>query len=461
MIDVVNDRVVALPEATHLTVAQRYELGRTQRQEVPRSAHAYADTTPERDLLGLIEASNSGRVASLIPVRYGRMATSAFTFFRGTPAVMAADLSRTPTTTLTTQLSGDCHISNFGLFASPERRLVFDLNDFDETLPGPFEWDVKRMAASIVVAARDAGLTDKAAQKAVQMAVRVYREKMHDFAGRGHLEAWYSVVDSTVFMQMAEKKDHKVVRRGLTKVKSRNSLRAFNKLTETVDGQRRIISDPPRVVPLNRDEQAVRDWIVDLFETYFDSLDDSRKHLLSRYQFADVAHKVVGVGSVGTRCFISLWLGKDATEPLFLQVKQASPSVLEPYLGRSGYENSGRRVVAGQRLLQSASDIFLGYATVGENDFFVRQLYDMKGGVDLSAISAAYLARYGGLCGAVLARAHARSGDAAQIAGYLGRSDRFDRALIRFAFSYADQTDGDWKAFNQAIKDGRIEARPD
>jgi uncharacterized protein (DUF2252 family) len=386
------------------------------------------------------------------------MATSAFAFYRGAPAVMAHDLSHTPQSGLMVQLCGDCHISNFGLFASPERNLVFDLNDFDETLPGPFEWDVKRAAASIVIAARNAGLSAGDADKAVRMTLRVYRQKMQEFAERSYLGAWYSVVEADVFLQMADKKNRKDVAVGLNRVQSKDRLRAFAKLTEVVDGERRIINDPPLIVRLDKHEDDVRQWVTSLFETYYESLEDSRKHLLARYRLVDVAHKVVGVGSVGTRCFISLWLGKDDSDPLFLQVKQANPSLLEPYLGRSTYDHPGRRVVAGQRLMQATSDIFLGNASSAGDAYFIRQLYDMKGSADLSQIPAAYLERYAGLCGAVLARAHARSGDAAQIAGYLGRSDRFDEALTKFAFRYADQNETDWKAFKRAIKDGRLEA---
>jgi uncharacterized protein (DUF2252 family) len=459
MIEPIENEVATLPEMVHLTVAERYEIGRNRRKEIPRSAHAEFAPPPERDMLALIEASNEGRVERLVPMRHGRMAASTFTFYRGAPAVMVDDLSHTPSSGLTVQLCGDCHISNFGLYASPERSLVFDLNDFDETLPGPFEWDVKRAASSIVVAARNADLSAKDAEKAVRTAMRVYREKVHEFAGRSYLDAWYSVVESDVFLQMADKNKRKEVMVGLAKVQTRDRLRAFTKLTETVDGERRIIHDPPVIHRLDKSEAAVRDWIVSLFETYYESLEDSRKRLLSRYRFVDVAHKVVGVGSVGTCCFISLWIGKDDSDPLFLQVKQARPSLLEPYLGRSVYDHPGQRVITGQRLMQATSDIFLGSASSAGDAYFIRQLYDMKGSADLSKIPAAYLERYAGLCGAVLARAHARSGDAAQIAGYLGRSDRFDQALTRFAFRYADQNELDWKTFNRAIKDGRLEAR--
>lgn len=459
MIGSIESEVATLPEAVRLSVAERYEIGRNQRKEIPRSAHAEFAPPPERDVLALIAASNVGRVERLVPIRHGRMSATAFTFYRGAPAVMADDLSHTPSSGLVAQLCGDCHISNFGLYASPERSLVFDLNDFDETLPGPFEWDVKRVVASIVVAARNAGLKAKGAEAAVQTATRVYREKMHELAARSYLSTWYSMLDSNVLVAMAKKREQKAVSAGLAKIQGKNHLRAFNKLTEVVDGQRRIIHDPPVIHRIEKNEEGLREWLISLFETYYASLEDSRKRLLSRYQFVDVAHKVVGVGSVGTRCFISLWIGKDDSDPLFLQVKQANPSLLEPYLGRSVYANPGQRVVTGQRLMQAASDIFLGSASAGENTYFVRQLYDMKGGANLEGITATYLEHYAGLCGAVLARAHARSGDAAQIAGYLGQSDRFDQAITRFAFRYADQNDMDWKAFNRAIKDGRIEAR--
>jgi uncharacterized protein (DUF2252 family) len=460
MIEAADRKIATLPEAVHLPVAERYEIGRRQRKEVPRSAHAQWDPPLERAMLTLIEASNVGRVESLVPVRHSRMAISAFTFYRGAPAIMADDLSHTPSAGFTAQICGDCHISNFGLYASPERKVVFDLNDFDESLPGPFEWDLKRAVASIVIAARNAGLTAKDAETAVRLALRIYREKMHELAERGYLDTWYSVVGADVFRQMADKKHRDAAKAGLSKVQSKNQLAAFNKLTELVDGERRIVHDPPYVSRLQKGETAVRDWISSLFRTYHESLGDSQKRLLARYRLVDVAHKVVGVGSVGTQCYISLWLGKDDSDPLFLQVKQARPSLLEPYLGRSAYEHPGRRVVAGQRLMQATSDIFLGSAQSADYSYFIRQLYDMKGSVDLSRIPAAYLKRYAGLCGAVLARAHARTGDAAQIAGYIGKSDRFDQALTTFAFRYADQNEADWAVFLQAIRDGRLESAP-
>jgi uncharacterized protein (DUF2252 family) len=451
--------VSRLPETSLLTWNDRYEIGRSQRKLTPRSAHAEWNLPAGRDMLALLEASNQGRVESLVPVRHGRMLASAFTFYRGAPAVMAYDLAQTPSSGINVQLCGDCHISNFGMFASPERALVFDLNDFDETLPGPFEWDVKRTAASIVVAAQNAGLTKKDARRAVQMAMRVYRMKINEYAKRSYLDTWYSRVEADVFLKMVEKKHRKAASTQLARVRDKDRLAAFNKLTEVVDLERRIIHNPPLIYRLDKTEQDIRQAIKELFTAYYESLEDSRKRLLSRYRFVDLAHKVVGVGSVGTHCFISLWIGVDEGDPLFLQVKQARPSLLEPYLGRSEYDHPGQRVVTGQRLMQATNDIFLGYGQIGSDAYFIRQLFDMKGSANLETIPGPYLERYAGLCGAVLARAHARTGDAAQIAGYLGNSDSFDHTLVEFAFRYAEQNNVDFKVFQQAVEDGRLQAR--
>jgi uncharacterized protein (DUF2252 family) len=449
--------VSRLPAASFLPWEERYELGRSQREITPRSAHAEWSPPQDRDMLALINASNEGRVESLVPFRHGRMLASPFTFYRGAPAVMAYDLAHTPSSGIHVQLCGDCHISNFGMFASPERALVFDLNDFDETLPGPFEWDVKRIAASIVVAAQNANLTRKDAKKAVQMAMRIYRKQINDYARRSYLDTWYSRVEADVFLEMVEKKHRKAASTQLARVRDKDRLAAFSKLTEVVDLERRIIHNPPLIYRLDKREENIREAIIELFTAYGASLEDSRKRLLSRYRFVDLAHKVVGVGSVGTRCFISLWIGIDEGDPLFLQVKQARSSLLEPYLGRSEYDHPGQRVVTGQRLMQATNDIFLGYGQIGSDAYFIRQLFDMKGSANLEAIPAPYLERYAGLCGAVLARAHARTGDAAQIAGYLGNSDRFDQALVEFAFRYAEQNHEDFKEFQQAVEDGRLQ----
>jgi uncharacterized protein (DUF2252 family) len=453
------DSVSRLPDHVSLPAAERYELGRSQRQRTPRSAHATWDPPADRDALALLQASNQGRVQTLVPYRHGRMLVSPFTFYRGAPAVMAYDLTHTPSSDIIVQLCGDCHISNFGMFASPERDLVFDLNDFDETLPGPFEWDVKRTAASIVVAARNAGLSGKDAKAAVRTAMQLYRETMHAFAGQGYLDIWYSRTQATTLLEMVQQRHRKTAQSQLARVQEKDRLAAFSKLTEVVDGERRIVHAPPFIVRLEKHEAEIRAWLTELFTAYYESLEDSRKRLLARYRLMDVAHKVVGVGSVGTRCFISFWQGKDEGDPLFLQIKQANASLLEPYLGRSEYERPGQRVVTGQRLMQATNDIFLGYAHSAGHDYFVRQLYDMKGSADLERIPALYLQRYAALCGAVLARAHARTGDAAQIAGYLGKSDAFDTALVEFAFSYAVQNEADYAAFRQAVQDGRLEAR--
>jgi uncharacterized protein (DUF2252 family) len=434
-------------------------MGRSQRQATPRSAHAQWNPPSERDALALLAASNQGRVEGLAPIRHGRMLVSPFTFYRGAPAVMAYDLAHTPSSGIVVQLCGDCHISNFGMFASPERDLVFDLNDFDETLPGPFEWDVKRTAASIVVAARNAGLGGKDAKAAVRSALRSYRERIHAFAPLGYLDTWYSRTEANTLLEMVEQKHRKRAASQLARVQSKDRLQAFAKLTEAVDGERRIVHDPPLIHRLGKEEEALRTWLTELFTTYYESLEPSRQRLLARYRLVDVAHKVVGVGSVGTRCFISYWEGNDEGDPLFLQIKQANASLLEPYLGRSEYQRPGQRVVTGQRLMQATNDIFLGYAHSAGHDYFVRQLYDMKGSADLERIPALYLQRYAALCGAVLARAHARTGDAAQIAGYLGKSDAFDTAMVEFAFRYAVQNETDYAAFQQAVADGRLEAK--
>lgn len=451
--------VSRLPEIVHLPTAERYEQGRARRQQTPRTAHAEWQPRRARDPLALLAASNVGRTAALVPVRHARMAASPFAFYRGAPAVMAYDLAQTPSSGIVAQVCGDCHINNFGLFASPERRLVFDLNDFDETLPGPFEWDVKRAVASIVVAARNAGLADKHARAAVALALRAYRTKLADFAGASYLGVWYSHTTTSTLLKLADKRGRKAMQGRIARVQAKDRLAAFAKLTEVVDGERRIIHNPPLIVRLDRNEEQLRTWLNEPIAAYFESLEESRRRLLGRYRLVDVAHKVVGVGSVGTRCFITYWEGIDAGDPLFLQVKQANPSLLEPYLGRSEYAHPGERIVTGQRLMQATHDIFLGYTHSGEHDYFVRQLYDMKGSADLSQVSASYLERYAALCGAVLARAHARTGDAAEIAGYLGKSDRFDTALVEFAVRYADQNEADYALFKAAIADGRIEAQ--
>jgi uncharacterized protein (DUF2252 family) len=438
---------------------------------VPRSAHAeLADA--DRDPVAILEEQGKARVPELLPIRYARMAASPFAFLRGAAAIMARDLSDGPRTTLDTQLCGDAHLANFGGFASPERTLVFDLNDFDETLPGPFEWDVKRLVASIEVAARDRGFKRDVRRGAVLGAVRGYREAMREFAGMPNLAVWYARLDAG---RLDERLRDQGVRaalrtfeRAVAKARTKNSIRAFTKLTEQVDGELRIASQPPLLVPIRElaehiEAEELENRLREVLRNYRRTLEGDRRALLEQFRLVDVARKVVGVGSVGTRAWVALLLGRDDGDPLFLQVKEAQRSVLEPYLGRSKYPNHGRRVVGGQRLMQSASDIFLGWnRTVGidgvERDFYIRQLWDWKASLDVESVKPAGLAIYAGICGETLARSHARSGDRVAIASYLGKSDAFDRALAEFAVAYAERTERDHAALVAAIESGRLTA---
>lgn len=451
-------RCLPLPDTTS-TREQRLDEGRARREQAPRSAHAEWSPARGRDALALLAASNANRVPEMVPIRHGRMLQSPFAFYRGAPAVMAFDLVGTPVSGLDAQLCGDCHATNFGLYGSPERSLVFDVNDFDETLPGPFEWDLKRFAASVIVAARTVGMADSTARRAVEEGIGAYRARMREFAHSGFLEVWYRNTRASDILQVAGKRHRDITEAKLQKAQSRDRLRAFDKLTTMEAGERRLVNDPPLIIRLSKEEGAVREWLRELFTTYAESLDPSRRHLLARYRLVDVAHKVVGVGSVGTRCFVTLWMGLDEQDPLLLQVKQAGTSVLEPYLGRSEYAASGERVVTGQRLMQATSDVFLGHARSGELEYFIRQLHDMKGSADFAAMPPSFLARYAALCGRVLARAHARTGDPARIAGYLGKGRAFDEALTGFGERYADQNDDDFARFRQAVSDGHIEVR--
>jgi uncharacterized protein (DUF2252 family) len=457
----------------HFTVAERTERGRAARAECPRASHAAFELAPGRDPVAILAAQSAARVQELVPIRYGRMLVSPFTFYRGAAAVMAYDLAPTPRTGLEVQLCGDAHLANIGAFASPERQLVVDLNDFDETLPGPFEWDVKRLAASFEVAGRDRNFTKTQREKAVLNAVRSYRGWMRELAKASNLDVWYAQLDvEKILDRLREQQDHRQVKnvsQSAAKARTKDSLKAFSKLTAEVDGERRIVSDPPLIVPL-RDlaeiagvpPERMIDALHDLFRRYRRTLLPDRRHLLEQFQWTDVARKVVGVGSVGTRCWIALLDGRDADDPLFLQVKEANASVLEPYLGKSQYGNHGQRVVLGQRLMQSASDIFLGWVHAEETldgvprDFYFRQLWDWKASVDLDTILPRGLEIYGDVCGFLLARAHARSGDRVAIASYLGKSDAFERALLEFATTYADQNERDHAALRKAATEGRI-----
>ena len=463
----------AAPEVPHFTVDERAARGRSARAECPRSSHAGFELAEDRDPVAILEAQAPSRVPELVPLRYGRMLVSPFTFYRGAAAVMAHDLASTPRAGLRVQLCGDAHLSNMGGYASPERALVFDLNDFDETLPGPFEWDVKRLAASFEIAGRDRNFSDAERSAAVLASVRSYREWMRTLAGATNLDVWYARLDVETIQAKLQAQQAKQqaarVQKAALKARTKDSLKAFAKLTTEVDGEPRIISDPPLIVPAAElAEEAgiplerLEGVIHQLYREYRHTLQHDRRHLLEEFRIVDLARKVVGVGSVGTRCWILLLLGRDGDDPLFLQIKEAQASVLEPYLGKSEYANHGERVVTGQRLMQATSDIFLGWVHTkesfdgSERDFYVRQLWDWKTSVDLDVILPKGLELYGEVAGFILARAHARSGDRIAIASYLGKADTFDRALHEFAVAYADQNERDHEALQQAAKEGRI-----
>jgi uncharacterized protein (DUF2252 family) len=426
--------------------AARAEAGRALRKAVPRSSHASWDPTGRPSPLRLLEESNRHRLPELVPIRAARMRASPFAFLRGAPAVMAHDLATTPVTGITVQACGDAHLLNFGLFATPERNLSFGLNDFDETLPAPWEWDVKRLATSFVVAGRTVGFDPAVCRRAALAVVRTYREQLAAYAGMRLLEVWYSRVDATAIVALSRGRRRRAVTRGVDRAQHHTNLDALPRLTEPVGGDRRFVEDPPLLTHVPECDEH---WMAEVLASYRASLPDERRQLLARYRPHDAARKVVGVGSVGTRCYVVLLLGDRHDDPLLLQVKQATASVLEPYAGR--YRHPGRRVVNGQRLLQTASDIFLGWAGDGTSHYYLRQLWDMKGGVDLEVLDPADLVPYARLCGWVLARAHARSGDAAAISGYLGSGDRFDRAVADFAEAYADQTEVDHAAFSRWV----------
>jgi uncharacterized protein (DUF2252 family) len=447
---------------------ERAARGRSARGEVPRSSQAEWGGS-ERDPVAILAEQDASRVAELVPVRYGRMLASPFAFFRGAAAVMAADLAQTPSAGFEVQLCGDAHLANFGVFAAPDRRLVFDCNDFDETCRGPFEWDLKRLAASIAVAGRERGFGRRERARAVLGASSGYRRAMRGFAAMRNLDVWYARIE--VESRLAELRGRldegrlERIDRNLARARSRDSLRALRKLTHTVDGEIRIVGDPPLITPLEEltDAPDAEAQLQSVIEAYRGTLSDDRRHLLSSYRYAHAARKVVGVGSVGTRAWIVLLLGGDSADPLFLQAKEAQRSVLEPYVGESPYDNHGRRVVEGQRLMQAASDIFLGWVEVEGLDgekrcFYVRQLWDGKGSADLERMSARDLGIYAALCGEALARAHARSGDRTAIAAYLGRGQVFDKAMARFAESYADRNERDFERVAAAAADGEIRA---
>jgi uncharacterized protein (DUF2252 family) len=453
----------------HTSVVERKEVGRQARMDIPRSSHAsWNPPTGRFDPVRLLEEQNQSRIPWLVPLRHTRMAVSPFTFYRGTARIMAADLATTPNSGLQVQLGGDAHLSNFGAYASPSRELVFDANDFDETLPGPWEWDVKRLAASFAIGGLALGFSPELSRKAAARSVRAYRKAMTRYAEMRLLDLWYdhlSVADIRLSSgidpaEMATRMSHFE-----RKARSHTSLQALSKLAEEVDGRYRIRSQPPvllplRDMPVEYNPPALEEAAYAGFEAYKESISDDRRTILDRFTPVDVGIKVVGVGSVGTRCLILLLEGRDREDPLFLQIKEAGTSVLEEFLTPSEYDNSGRRVVEGQRLVQAQSDIFLGWTQGGLQDlqFYVRQLRDWKGSVETEATGPDQMRLYAQLCGMTLARGHARSGDAVAIASYLGKGDSFDRAIAEFAESYAAQNQADYEEFIGAIGDGRLEA---
>lgn len=457
----------------HPTSQERASLGKAARATAPRSSHAEFTPGPERpDPLQIIAAQSATRLPDLVPLRYGRMSESPFRFYRGAAAIMASDLASTPASGLRTQLCGDAHMLNFRLLASPERRLMFDINDFDETLPGPWEWDVKRLSASLVIAARANGFSTKERAGIVRATVRSYRETMRFYAGLGNMAVWYARFDvdrvRARFGADLSARGRARWSQAVTQARSRDTLQAFDKFTRVVDGKRRIIPDPPLITRLEdllpQDRRGdVEHEIHRLIERYGQTLQSDRRYLLEQYRVADMARKVVGVGSVGTRCWIVLLLGRDDEDPLFLQAKEADESVLAPHVGASAYRTQGERVVAGQRLMQATSDIFLGWERAEgidgrRRDFYVRQLRDWKWVATAEDMVPRGMRTFGTLCGATLARAHARSGDRIAIAAYLGGGESFDRALVTFAEHYADQNERDHQALVDAIRAGRLPA---
>ncbi|MFD0003005.1 DUF2252 domain-containing protein [Streptomyces sp. NPDC127178] len=468
-----QNATTAMRATPHTTPEDRAALGKATRRRSPRSGHGVFKPYPDRpDPLAILQAQSAARVPELVPIRYGRMMESPFRFYRGAAAIMASDLADTAVSGLTAQLCGDAHMLNFRLLASPERQLMFDINDFDETLPGPWEWDVKRLSASLVIAGRENGFDEDERARIVSSTVRSYREAMIRFAGMGNLDIWYAKIDADLLESLAtgrlHKRGQKNLARAMAKARTRDSLQAFDKLTEMVDGEPRIAADPPLLIPAGDllpdvERNALERQFRGLIERYGRTLASDRRVLLADYRLADVARKVVGVGSVGTRCWIFLLLGRDDQDPLFLQAKEADTSVLAEHVGTSRYRNQGERVVSGQRLMQATSDIFLGWERVDgidgkQRDFYVRQLRDWKGIAMPERMRPKDMQAFGELCGVTLARAHARSGDRIAIASYLGSGDSFDRALATFAEAYADQNERDHQALVDAVHAGRLPA---
>jgi len=440
-----------------LTENERLSAGKALRVKVPRTSHArWPAASGRRDGIALLRADDRGRLPELLPIRYGRMCASPFAFYRGSAALMARDLAGTPVTHLRVQTCGDCHVANFGGFGSPERRLVFDINDFDETLPGPWEWDVKRLAASIVLAGRDRGMKERHCGDAARRAVESYRMHMREYGGMRAIEVWYSHLGAALLIDKATNAAAKVRWREVeAQARLQTAEHVFPKITSIVDGRRRILDRPPLVYH-PRQTQKFEQEVRDIFHRYRLTLPEERRVILDRYKLVDVARKVVGVGSVGTRCDAALLMAGER-DPIFLQIKEAQSSVLEKYLGKSQYRNNGERVVTGQRMLQATPDVFLGWTRDDHGrDYYMRQLRDMKMKVEIETMSAGDWMEYVAVCGWTLARAHARTGDAARIAGYMGKNETFDEAIQEFAVTYADQTERDHGALVKAVRAGKI-----
>jgi uncharacterized protein (DUF2252 family) len=463
----------------HLTVEQRVARGRAARAKVPRSAHGRWEPAPDRpDPVALLEEQAASRVPTLVPIRYGRMLVSPFTFYRGAALIMASDLAGTPVSGVTVQLCGDAHLSNFGLFGTPERQMIFDINDFDETLPGPWEWDVKRLAASFEIMGRDRGFSPADRRAIVTAGVGEYRNRMRQAAGMGGLDAWYDhlevgmllkLVRQEVRVKRVTKLEALAFERDVGKAYTRDNTRVLTKRAAAVDGELRIAADPPMIIPIEDLITPGSEWenpvplIKKLLSTYRRTL-GHQHHPVEEYRYVHAAYKMVGVGSVGTRCYIMLMLGRDHNDPLFLQIKEAQASVLERFVGQSHYTHHGQRVVSGQRLMQAATDIFLGWVRIRgldgvTRDYYVRQFQDWKGSADVDNMLVPGAALYARLCAATLARAHARWGDRIAIASYLGNADAFDRAIADFSAVYADQNEKDYKAFAAAVRSGRLVAQ--
>jgi uncharacterized protein (DUF2252 family) len=456
-----------------LTPSERESAGKSARSKASRKSQGKWEPGPKRpDPVKTLADQDKARLPELVPIRHGRMLVSDFTFYRGAAAIMAADLASAPSSGLNVQLCGDAHLSNFGVFMAPDRRLIFDINDFDETLPGPFEWDVKRLAASFEVAGRALGFKRGKRRELVASAAREYREEIRHLAALRDIDVWYTRLDVEELERFRDRVSAKRARtmdKTLAKAESKNSLRAFAKLTRRDGDSVQIAGDPPLIVPIedlvDDDKDAIEEKLIELIDQYRSTLSGDIRLLADRYRYVHAAHKVVGVGSVGTRCWIVLLLGRDAGDPLFLQVKEAGPSVLEPYVGApSKFKNQGRRVVEGQRVMQSASDLFLGWLRAEgldgrQRDFYVRQLWDGKASAEIDRMNVATLTIYAKLCSSTLARAHARSGDRIAIAAYLGGGDAFDDAMAEFGEAYADQNERDYAAFAAAVESGRLQAQ--